>query len=178
MYIDATAADDLAFIERVEAIVAHAVNARPARLLIVRIDNWFGHRWVGFAGKYKGALGIHHGKQLTVPPFVPARVIAQSCFRWSPVTGEYVREECAGAIHVRQHSAANLKKWVGDAYPGTALVWFSDKSERLGRGSVMAYVPTPEGHVAWYADLNVHIDWAAARVVGLPERELAALSAR
>ena len=34
-----------------------AILHAPAELIIVKIDNWFDHKWLKFSGKILGALG-------------------------------------------------------------------------------------------------------------------------
>jgi hypothetical protein len=45
-----------------------AINTKQT--YVVKIDNWFGKRWLGFSGKALGALGVRK-KKLTLPPFHP-----------------------------------------------------------------------------------------------------------
>lgn len=63
------------FIARVEAVVARALQARPAHLILIRVDNWFGERWIGFGGKVLGLAGISFKDNLVLPPFVPSRIV-------------------------------------------------------------------------------------------------------
>ena len=60
-----------------------ARDSRPPRQYVIRIDNWFGPKWMHFAGKFpagKGfAVGVHK-TILHVPPFVPHRVVAERVF--------------------------------------------------------------------------------------------------
>ena len=160
------------FIARVETVGALALQARPAHLILIRVDNWFGERWVGFGGKVLGLAGISFKDNLVLPPFVPSRIVEQVCYRFESGEGRYVREECAGPVHVQQASEANLRRLVGALFPTSALVWFSDQSAQNGRGSVMAYIPTDAGHVAWFAEFSARQAWAPTRLVGLTRKEL------
>jgi hypothetical protein len=173
-FIDQTSADAPEFIARVETIAARATYSHPETVYLVRIDNWFGERWVGFAGKVSGVMGVRFQSNLVLPPFAPSRVVRQVCYRFSTPAGGYVREECAEPIHVHQPSSANLRRFVSLLLPTSALVWFSDQSARSGRGSVMAYVPSAEGHDAWYVDFASAGGWTAKRLIGLTQEEVAA----
>ncbi|HEX6083766.1 MAG TPA: hypothetical protein VF266_04525 [Thermoanaerobaculia bacterium] len=170
--IEPTADDAPEFLGRVNAIVALAVRARPVDLYVVRIDHWFGAKWAGFAGKVAGLAGVRDQSHLVIPPFVPSRVLRQSCFRLSAETLEYVETECAMTLHVEQSSSANLRRRLEKLLPGAAMIWFSGDSASFARGSVMAYVPSPDGHVPWYADFNGARGWAASELVNLTQREL------
>lgn len=54
----------------------------PPVVIVIKIKNWFGARWLNFSGKALGALGIWKTR-LTIPPFVsePSYVSAGVC--WS-----------------------------------------------------------------------------------------------
>ncbi len=76
--------DSSEFMEKVQAhVVGLARDHEPARLHVVRIDNWFGPKWMHFAGKFtagKGfAIGVHK-TTLHVPLFVPHRAVAERAF--------------------------------------------------------------------------------------------------
>ena len=76
--------DSAEFMKKVQALVVGvARDYEPARLYVVRIDNWFGPKWMHFAGKFtagKGfAIGVHK-TTLHVPPFVPHRAVAERVF--------------------------------------------------------------------------------------------------
>jgi hypothetical protein len=67
--------DSAEFLEKVRSLaIGVARDCEPARLYIVRIDNWFGPKWMHFAGKFtagKGAaIGVHKTRLRT--PICPA----------------------------------------------------------------------------------------------------------
>ncbi len=171
-FVDQTASDSPGFIARVEAVVARAIHGRPAEVYLVRIDNWFGERWVGFGGKVLGAAGVHFRDAHVLPPFVPSRVVRQVCYRYSAQQQQYLPEECAEPLHIKQTSSDNLRRVVSTLLPNAALIWFSDRSAETGRGSVMAYVPARPDHEAWYASFRADREWAADRLIGITQTEL------
>lgn len=76
--------DSVEFVAKARALaIGVAQDYEPARLYVIRIDNWFGPKWMHFAGKFtagKGAaIGVHKTR-LHVPPFVPSRVVRQRVF--------------------------------------------------------------------------------------------------
>ena len=74
---DQDAGDDASFVNEVAALVEGAVElAEPEAVLIVKIDSWFGSRWLGFSHKAMGAFGVANGTPLVIPPFVPNRVVS------------------------------------------------------------------------------------------------------
>jgi len=65
------------FISAVEQ-VANGILRRhlPKTFFLIKIDNWFGSKWLGFSGKTMGAIGVWNKpyerdpKGLRIPPFV------------------------------------------------------------------------------------------------------------
>ncbi len=79
-YTKPEATDDSEFLDFVDATVVgveEAINTKQT--YVVKIDNWFGKRWLGFSGKALGALGVRITK-LTLPAFTPSRVLSQRRF--------------------------------------------------------------------------------------------------
>lgn len=72
--------DDAGYLDWVEATVVGVEEAiKTDQTYVVKIDNWFRKRWLGFSGKVLGALGVAKAK-LTLPPFIPSRVVSQRRF--------------------------------------------------------------------------------------------------
>lgn len=133
--------DSAEFMKKVQSLVVGvACDYEPARLYVVRIDNWFGPRWMHFAGKFtagKGfAIGVHK-KILHVPPFVPHRVIAEQVFAGS----NYEERITRPPLHIECTSELALTRRIADVDKEAAFVWFSSESEVQKRGSVMVYLP-------------------------------------
>jgi hypothetical protein len=129
------------FVEKVRGLAIGVTHDfKPTRLYIIRIDNWFGPRWMKFAGKFtagKGfAIGVHKTR-LHVPPFVPSRVVAQRVF-----IGPDCEETVAAApLHIDCPSKLALSRRIADIDKDAAFLWFSGGSEAQKRGSVMVYLP-------------------------------------
>src|SRR5687768_6991582 len=62
---------------------------------IVRIKNWFDHKWLNYSGKsvvqFPGGAGLIDSalnnewrKKITIPPFNPNRVLSETFFRIKP----------------------------------------------------------------------------------------------
>jgi len=165
-FIERAESDALEFIARVEAIVSLAIASHPPAFRLVRINNWFGDRWVGFAGKVLGAAGAWLGEELVVPPFVPSRIVGERCYGERP-NGGYVEVPCRAPLHISQTSENNLRRRVRTIAPNEALLWYSGNSATNGRGSVLAYVLSQGEYEAWYADLAAP-SWAPRRLWVLP----------
>lgn len=138
--------DSAEFIGKARALATGvARDYEPARLYVIRIDNWFGPRWMGFAGTFTvGRVGRFppigmgvHKTRLHVPPFVPHRVVAQRVF----VGPDFEETVAAEPLHIECPSKEALTRRIADIDKGAAFVWFSGESETQARGAVMVYLP-------------------------------------
>jgi hypothetical protein len=139
--------DSAEFIEKARAIaIGVAQEYKPARIYVIRIDNWFGPKWMHFAGTFTvgklphggptAAIGVHKTR-LHVPPFVPSRVVAERVFA-GPAFDETVS---ALPLHIEIPSKIALQRRIADIDKEAAFLWFSGESEAQKRGSVMVYLP-------------------------------------
>ncbi|MGC2659998.1 MAG: hypothetical protein WA324_18730 [Bryobacteraceae bacterium] len=161
--------DSAEFMKKVQALVVGvARDYDPARLYVIRIDNWFGPKWMHFAGKFtagKGAaIGVHK-RILHVPPFVPHRVIAEREFEGP----NYDKAVTKPPLHIECTSKVALTRRIADIDRDAALVWFSSKSEVQMRGSIMMYLPVASASTT--SRRNEHRR-SGAFYVGLSQREM------
>lgn len=171
--ISAEDGDSPQFIGHVEAIVQSiAVRYVAPELILVRIDNWFGPCWLKFSGKILGLVGIWKHK-LTIPPFVPNRVVWERRFAHP----SYIEVTTSKALHISTTpSEPALLRYVSKVEPGVPLIWFSGNSETNGRAAVMAYVPVSDTYWTWYAGWSRNGSWKASSLKGISKNELAALA--
>ena len=183
-YTSTLQGDSAEFMKKVRALVAGvARDFEPSRLYIVRIDNWFGPKWMHFAGKFtagKGfAIGVHK-TTLHVPPFVPHRVVAERVF-----AGPFFKEGIIRPpLHIECTSELALTRRIVDVDRDAAFAWFSGESEVQRRGSIMVYLPvasTPatshrrerRGSGAFYVGLSEHeLGWEPAMLRGISRGEV------
>lgn len=140
-FISTQSGDSAEFIRKTRALIVGCVRGcDPARLYVIRIDNWFGPKWMNFAGKFtvgKGAaIGVHKTR-LHVPPFVPHRVVEQRVF----VGAGYEQIAVAEPLHIECPSKQALSRRIEDIDKDAVFAWFSGESEAQRRGSVMVYFP-------------------------------------
>jgi hypothetical protein len=121
-FVQQRGSDAAGFVAQVDSIVACAARTSPTEVILVRIDNWFGERWLGFAGKLVGAAGVRYANRLVVPPFVPSRVVEQRCYRFKDDENQHARQECVAPLHVSQTSQANFRRFVDTLFPESALI--------------------------------------------------------
>lgn len=179
--------DSNEFMRKVQALVVGvARDYVPARLYVIRVDNWFGPKWMHFAGKV--SVGKHfyagiHKVTLHVPPFVPHRVVAERVFAGP----DYDETVAMPPLHIECASMLALKRRIADVDKEAAFVWFSGQSEVQKRGSVMVYLPiasTPttshrrerRRSGAFYVGLSEHeMGWEPAMLRGIALGEVAYL---
>ena len=152
-----------------------ACDVRPAKLLLIKIDNWFGPRWLGFCGKLLGSAGVHSRfgigplRNLSIPPFVPARVVSQRRFA-APNFSEFSSGEL---LHRSIPSKLALRRKAFFELPNTAMVWFSGNTAHNDRGSLMAYVPINQDYWAWFVGFHKAASgWVPGNLRGITLQQL------
>ncbi len=175
--------DSAEFMKKVQALVVGvARDYMPARLYVIRIDNWFGPKWMRFAGKL--SVGKHfyagiHKVTLHVPPFVPHRVVAERVFA-GPNYDETVARP---PLHIECASMLALTRRIADVDKEAAFIWFSGQSEVQKRGSIMVYLPVASTPMtsqrrecrtgAFYVGLSEHeTGWNPAMLRGISRGEV------
>jgi hypothetical protein len=172
-----TDSDEPAYISQIETILSRVtVDYEPSSFIVVKIDNWFGDRWLEFSGKILGAVGARSHKTPTLPPFVPNRVISQHEFMLSP-EGFVATSNPTPPLHRKQPSEQNLKRKLADVAPGSAIAWYSDRSKSTGQGALMCSVPHGDAYWNWYAGFSEEKHWAPTKCVGITIQELDQLEA-
>ena len=170
--------DEQDFVRQVEQVANGVIRLHaPETLVLIKIDNFFGSKWLGFSGKALGALGVWHNpsyhpaNKVRVPPFVPNRVVSQRRF-----SGPAYREIDSGKpIHQRIRGGMALNRMAATESPNSALVWYSGESKVTGRGAVMAYVPAGDSYWLWYAALETGESWSVTETLDIKRDDLASL---
>ena len=186
-FVTTNLGDSVEFIAKARALaIGVAQDYEPAHLYVIRIDNWFGPKWMHFAGKFtagKGAaIGVHKSR-LHVPPFVPSRVLGQRVF----VGPDYEETVAAAPLHIECPSKQALSRRIEDIDKDAAYVWISGESEAQKRGTVMVYRPVAldpnaprRGKLgrrgAFYVGFSRrNADWEPAMLRGVSRNEVAHL---
>lgn len=176
--------DSAEFMKKVQALaVGVARDYEPARLYVIRIDNWFGPKWMHFAGKFsagKGAyLGVHK-RILHMPPFVPHRVVAERVFAGP----NYYETVARSPLHIECASMLALTRRIADVDKEAVFIWFSSGSETQKRDSIMVYLPVASTLAtshrrerrrsgAFYVGLSEHeLGWEPAMLRGISRGEV------
>ncbi len=144
---------------------------RPVQLHAIKIDNWFGPRWLRFSGKMFGIVGVQQHR-LTFPPFVPNRVVFEQTYERVGEAELYRVAKAQRVFHIAQKSPQNLNRYVNDLAPTTAILWFSGASAENGQDAIMAHVPAEGFHWSWYVGLAAENGWGLATHRGISPVEL------
>ena len=164
--------DDPGFIKLVQRIIHGVVSTeKPRDYCVVRIDNWFGERWLNFSGKLFGALGVRK-TPTTFPPFVPNRIRSFTLFTWDPEQDDYRQIEETHPVHKWQHSGTNLQNFVSKSFPDAAFFWFSGHTKQTHQGSLMTYVASNNECWTWYVGYKRNGDWKQAKLVNIAPAEI------
>jgi hypothetical protein len=163
--------DDPRFIALASQLLDAAITAnRPAEIYVIRIDQWFDAKWLNFSGKVLGALGVHHSP-VTVPPFHPNRVIAESHFSVASDSGAFVPTS-AQPLHISQSSDQNLTRFIARVSSSAIFFWYSGSTLDLDRGSTMLYRSNQDAVFSWYASFHRSPTWRLDRHRGISPTEV------
>ena len=179
--------DDPQFVELVKQVISACVNESvPNKVFVIKIDNWFDHKWLGFSGKGRVGFGFFmdflvdmdtaldefRQDQITLPPFSPRRVIEEDFFLRDK-NGGYSSCNPRPYVHQRKlaSSSENLHKRIVDRFDSAILVWFSSNTKQNQRGSIMVYEVKESYVYSWYAGLAKKATWSVMQTKGItPEQ--------
>ncbi len=165
--------DDPYFIAMLNAMVKGlARRNRSDELWVIKIDNWFDHKWLRFSGKgivdfnwggvtnrFDAALDEFYQDKVTFPPFNPNRIEGQ----WSFLRAgdHYVESPLPEMPHrsEKQPSESNLLRRIQDFSRSACFVWYSGNTVANGRGSVMVYELSTDRVDCWYASFSRRQEW-------------------
>ena len=188
--IPAREGDDPGFLDCARRCIAGAVRSgRFDEVYTLRIDNWFGAKWLGFSGvtavpfdsgldRFQTRLKEVRRDPLTLPPFTRKRVRERRRYVWNGYAGDFVPDVLQGGLLGPGRTAHESVLRLGDA---VALFWFSGNTAVNGVGSLMMYSSVRETSGAWYASFANSGGWCINRAAGIPRervRELEELGAR
>jgi hypothetical protein len=149
MEIECEQNDAPEFIEQIRACVEGVARLqRPSKLILVKINTWFGPKWLPFSAPTRDPEAGIQASHLSMPLFVPNRVISQRSF----MGPDYIEEKTARSIHAAVRTSNARQRLVSDLPLGVAIVWYSGNSKHTGRGSLLVYQPMGNCYHPWYAN--------------------------
>lgn len=141
--------DDVGFIHALRDELAKELQPTEVTHL-VQVDHWFGPRWLAFAGKVLGALGVWP-RTLVIPPFRPTRILSERRFVRSQ--GNYLEVDVRAPLHIEQTSRDNLRRTVKSLGASTSMIWYSGDTRAAGRGCLMIYLHANGEGLATYVEI-------------------------
>jgi hypothetical protein len=167
----ASETDDPGFIELLNSLVKGLLaDQTPEELWIVRIDNWFDHKWLGFSGMgaiasdfpiagYETVKAGSYQEKVTFPPFTPNRIVGQWSFMRQG--DDYTEAPLPALPHdmERKPSEMNLRRRIQDFARSACFVWYSGNTLANGRGSVMVYNIAADQVGCWFAAFHRELAW-------------------
>ena len=172
--------DDPEFIEIVNKIIGALVfQWNIDEIMIIKIKNWFDHKWLNYSGKKlihfegtlhpdKVALENDWKERVTFPPFNPNRVISEQYFR-KRETGNKQFEK---VVHKPQRSTENQLNQVARMTENGLYIWYSSNSKPLLRASLMMYKVQSHELNSWYATVEKRDIWKVSRTKGIDKNEI------
>jgi hypothetical protein len=163
--IQSSREDDPGFIEQVQWILTGCIKQYgPAEVYVIRIRDFFDYKWCYFSGKTFGAVGVSKFCDLTLPPFVPNRIISQDHYKRVGTSGGIYEASHALPLHRYQTSEENFKRFIRRTTNDGTAFWFSSGSQKAGRGSIMVYNVTPDIKFGWHITLLKKAGWQIEKV--------------
>ncbi len=165
-----TEIDDPAFLKLASHFFSHYADLCEQRFVkVIHIDNWFGERWLGFAGKFKGIAGMRNRSlhtTLPAPPFRPSRVISAYDFNRNS-DGTYTRS--LGQFHTI-HAEKNGGIIWDLRYPGL-YCWYSGNTLLNTTAVIMIYEVSRQGNNAWYVMFDRAEEWTFTKCSNISSEE-------
>ena len=163
--------DDSEFLELVSHIAVQVIQRfHPVDVFLIRTDQWFDTKWLGFSGTILGALGVTK-RRFTLPPFVPNRILSQAAYSLANETVFY-QERQVSPLHLLQPSRNNLTRFIDRITKSGVFVWFSGDTQQNTKGSLMIYTIANDSQSGWYASFHKANIWKINKVLGLSKNEL------
>ncbi|MEM7163694.1 MAG: hypothetical protein AAF487_14805 [Bacteroidota bacterium] len=181
--LDFDKTDAQGFREIIETIIFNLIrNFNPDELSIIRIKNWFDHKWLNYSGKkivpydletYPAipyVLEPYWNKEITVPPFNPKRVLAEGIYRRKQV-GSIEPEE---SLHKFQPTTENRNNLISRKLNDGLCIWVSSNSKSNKQGSLMVYQIKDSEISTWYLSIEEKDKWRVTKVkgIGMPQAYL------
>ena len=169
------------FKEIIETIVINLIETfDPDEVSIVRIKNWFDHKWLNYSGKQilkydtkthpaiPFVLEPYWHKEITVPPFNPNRVLSESRHRKEGIEDSLFEE----ALHRFQWSTENRSNLITRRINNGLCVWVSSNSETNRQGSLMVYQIKNSEIQSWYASIEEKGEWKVTKTKGIDKNQV------
>lgn len=166
------------FIHMVQEIMnRQAVRDDIAEIRVIRIKNWFDHKWLNYSGKRiihfeynshpdRVALEDTWNEKTTVPPFTPNRILSEGVFYRKGTNKK------GKTIHDWQRSTENQSNQIKSKVTDGLFIWYSSNTVKSQHGSIMSYRVKNENVDTWYASFENKSGWRVVKSKGINLDEL------
>jgi hypothetical protein len=154
-------------------IIGNFIECSQEKVFVVKVDNWFNHKWIGYGGGYYH-LGLSHtpAKDITLPPFSKNRILSSHYYEFDENQSEYLEKNPVKDIPKYNIEIPQASRMLRKRFPEIGFVWYSSNTKEQKKGSVMAYIWTTEGPSPWYIGFTCKQLWKPYKMIGIHEREL------
>jgi len=178
--------DSVEFIQQINSILeAWADHEGIGDVVLIKIKNWFDHKWLNFSGKKivrfetmhpdfarQEALEPHWMKEITIPPFNPNRVISSKYVRLEDTGNPQIED----AIHGYKRSTETSHHLVKDYISNGLLLWYSSNTLTNQKGSLMVYTSRNGQVDTWYALFEIIDGWKITKAKGIDLEKVRSLA--
>jgi len=179
MKINIIEKDDQKFISQLlDLIEEYHRQAESRDIFLIKVDNWFDHKGLGYAGKSK--IGINNGLEqidsiirptwkfendVTIPSFNPNRIFEEHHFLYKN-NKILLKENVSNFVHPKEHKKGLkvLNNKIIDFSSSGLFVWFSSNTIINRKGSMMLYRISDEKVTGWYASFIFKEKWKVNKV--------------
>jgi len=146
---------------------------------LVRIKNWFDHKWLNYSGKsviqFQGGAGLIDSslknewrEKITVPPFNPNRVLSETFFRMKPTENKMFEKP----LHITKNSNDNIHNKISIFTKNGLFIWYSSDTVNNQKGSLMIYRVQDDIISTFYASFENNSGWKIKQTKDIPVSEL------
>ena len=169
------------FKEIIETIISNLIKIfNPDEISVVRIKNWFDHKWLNYSGKQilkyntkthpsiPYVLEPYWNKEITIPPFNPNRVLSESRHRKKGIENSGFEE----TLHNFLWSTENRNNLISRRTNNGLCIWISSNTELNRQGSLMVYQIKGSEIQSWYASIEEKGDWKVTKTKGIDKNQI------
>ena len=155
------------FIIDLNKIIGKLIDKKEINeVCLIRIKNWFDHKWLNYSGKsvveFRGGGGLIDSslnnewrEKITVPPFNPNRVLSELFFRIEPTHNKLFEKN----LYKKKESNENIHNRISAYTKNGMFVWYSSNTEINQKGSLMIYIVQDDNIKTFYVSFVNNNGW-------------------
>ena len=169
------------FIKSINKIIVGFIGKfQVDEICLIKIKNWFDHKWLNFSGKsvvqfhggnfITSALQDEWREKTTVLPFNPNRVLSEIFYRINPTDNRTFEQ----SLHKTKSSNDNIHNRIANYTKNGMFIWYSSDTERNQKGSLMIYIVKENFIETCYASFENINGWKVKQTKNVSTNELTA----